>query len=105
MALTPAEIFEHLGRMVRHGYSHFLTDVRRDAFDQVTAWLLIIGKDYVTNGTFGTQADRLDAMLAARQDVFALLTGQNPADGGVGQHRFTQHFLARADDVLGDPFL
>lgn len=88
MAKTRSEIMEHIGEMLDHGLEH-LVSVRPDH----RAWpgkLARFAKDYVQNGTFGTQADRAEAILTLKRKVFKKITGLDP---DTFSHYLNKHWL------------
>ncbi len=88
MPLSNAEIFEHIGRLVEHGFD-IDEDVNLKEYRSLMRW----AKDYVDNGTFGTQAERQEAMATARDKAFAKMTGLDP----VANAHQKAHWLPRAE--------
>lgn len=84
-----AEIMEHLGEMLTHGFDNLVpvAPSRR-------AWsgkLMRFAKDYIQNGSHGTQAERVEAMLTVRRKAFQKITGLDP-DTPEGDHYMTNHW-------------
>lgn len=99
MALTPAQIFEHTGRMIHYAFNNMLTEKNRGEFVQFAEHTLHAGKQYVLNGA-GIRAEREEAMLAFHRGVFEKLYNQNPSDGASGQHAFEDHYLTSQDHLV-----
>lgn len=93
MALTVAQVEQHLGRLVRTSLTQADGPVLERVLPQFTALLANAGRQYVLNGTLGTQADRLEALTTIAKALYQLETGANPDDGGRGQHGFEAHWL------------
>ncbi len=88
MALSNAEIFEHLGRMINHGFDLDEPDV--EWAKELIPW----AKDWVTNGTFGTEAERTEAMVTIREKAFAKITGLDPV---ADAHTMNNHWIPNAE--------
>ena len=86
MALTNAEKFEHMGRLIYHVIGR-VPDQKAGRFLEK---LFPHAKNYVVNGTNGTQAERLEAMEALRDAVFELQTGK---DATIDEHFKNAHWL------------
>ncbi len=79
---------EHIGEMLDHGLDQLVT-IRPNH----RAWpgkLARFAKHYVQNGTFGTQVDRAEAMLAIKRKAFRRITGLDP---DTYSHYLNNHWL------------
>ena len=88
MAQTRSEIMEHIGEMLDHGLEQLLA-VRPDH----RAWpgkIARFAKDYVQNGTSGTQVERAEAMLMLKRKVFRKITDLDP---DTFLHYLNKHWL------------
>lgn len=88
MPLTRSEIMEHIGEMCDYGVEQ-LVAVSPDH----RAWpgkLARYAKEYVQNGSAGTQADRAEAMLTMKRKLFRKITGLDP---DAKSHYLNNHWL------------
>jgi len=90
--MTRAETMQHIGEMLSYAA---VADIRQDP----EGWarrLLRLGKLYVQNGTFGTKAERRDAMVSLKKKLFSRMTGLDPV---ANAHQMAHWLLeAEADD-------
>lgn len=93
MALTVAQLEAHLGRFLRQLLTHIDADVAARVLDPLATGLANGGRQYVQNGTLGTQAERREAMETLAKALYQQTQGVNPDDGARGQHGFEQHWL------------
>ena len=93
MALTVAQIAEHIGRMMTRGVNQTLTNetVMSGArfIDILGDWM----RDYRKNSSFGTQADRDEAMRTFRRNIYQQVVGVDPVGTAAAQHHFKNHWL------------
>ncbi len=94
MALTNAQVEAHLGRFLRTLVATLTTDNQVDKLQQTMRLLTPAGRRYVTAGTLGTQAERLEAMVAFRDTAFQKITGSDPA---TAQHFLSNHWNVDED--------
>ena len=96
MALTKAEIYEHVGRMIEHGFEqgHYGLDEAKH--------LIKTGKDYRINGTFSTQADRAEAMKRTLRGLWKLLKGVDPDIDADAEHYLQKHYVPSTGEDVGD---
>lgn len=88
MAQTRPQIMEHIGEMLDHGFEQLVA-----AHPDHRAWpgkLARFAKDYVQNGTFGTQVDRAEAMLTVKRKLFRKITDLDPV---MFEHYLNHHWL------------
>jgi hypothetical protein len=87
MALTAAQVREHIGAMLQYGInnSELSAELKLNFYD-IIKW----AKAYRVNGSLGTQADRTEAMKAALRFVYNRLTG---LDADTNIHFYKVHFL------------
>lgn len=95
-ALTNAQIFEHLGRMINRGFAQGLVPAFQERV--VLQTFGIWGEDYVINGSSGTVADRKEAMQAVFRQVFLVQKGLDgtvglETDGTAPRHYYKRHWL------------
>ena len=90
MALTQDQIFEHIGRMVVHGFDNH-TSIGDHQFERMARW----AKQYVLNDTFGTQAERQEAMRTIKRKLFEKTTGMDP---DVDKHFYENHWSPDVED-------
>lgn len=87
MALTAAQIFEHIGRMMARGIMNELQQGGDLDVKDLPRW----AKNYRLLGNAGTIADRTEAMKAFQEQLFTQLTGLDPT---VASHFYRKHYLA-----------
>lgn len=85
------EIMAHIGEMLDHGFETFV-GLGSAVWVQKLARF---AKDYVQNGTHGTEADRTEAMLTLRRKLYGKLTGNDP---DASEHHMNNHWLPEAED-------
>jgi hypothetical protein len=95
MALTVAQLEAHAGRLLRQFLTHAEPAVVTQVAEPLATAIANAGKNYVLNGTIGTQAERIEAVTTI---VKALYTASqpgspNPEDGARGQHGFENHWF------------
>ncbi len=95
MALTVTQLEAQLGRFLRTLLPLLDGPVASAHLEAMAAGLANAARNYVTSGTLGTQADRLEAMMTMGRAIFAQLTAGDGADGAAGQHYFENHWLPR----------
>jgi len=88
MPQTPAEINQHLAKMLRYGLNN-LVGPRSVWARRLMRW----GKEYVQNGTGGTVAERREAVRVMRRLLFQNMTNKDP---DTDSHFFT-HWQAEAE--------
>ncbi len=93
MALTVVQLEAHLGRFLRQLLTHMDPEVAQRVLEPLAAGLANAGRQYVLNGTLGTQADRVEAMTTMAKAIYQATQGADPNDGGRGQHGFENHWL------------
>jgi len=95
MPLNNAQKFENFGRMIHHG----LTNLAVPKQDRWLQKLMRYGKDYVQNGTGAgnpySQAERAEAMVAAKEFIFEAVTG---LDAETDAHHMDNHWLKEAEE-------
>ena len=94
MALTTLQLEAHLGRFLRTLAAGLSTEDQLAHLDDTMRLLLPAGKRYVTNGTLGTQAERLEAMTTLRDAAWEKITGVDPAGNTPLLHYLNNHWQA-----------
>lgn len=91
MALTAAQIFENIGRMLKHGANNVHSIGEEDI-----KFLMRYAKSYKLNGSGGgySEADRAEAMVEAKEFLFEADTGLDPATKA---HLMDSHWLPDAE--------
>ncbi len=89
MALTNTQIEAHLGRLLRTLVAGLTTENQVDKLGRTMQLLMPAMQRYVTGGSLGTQADRLEAMTSFRDAAFQKITGRDPA---ASQHFLSNHW-------------
>jgi hypothetical protein len=92
MPLTQAQLAQHLGALVWGGLTRTLERAQQDA---VLTALLDWAEHYGPHGSFGTQAERLEAMTTLMKRLFEVDTGVHPDDNAPALHRYQEHWLPR----------
>lgn len=90
MALTNAQVFEHMGRMIAHGLQSGALDL--EWFET----LIPVGKDYRDNGAFGTTADRREAMRETLRGAWKITKGDDPDTDSAAEHDLRTHYIPGA---------
>jgi hypothetical protein len=92
MALTQAQLASHIGTLVVLGVSRTNNPEQREAVQQA---LIDWAEHYVPNGSFGTQADRLEAMTTLAKRLYEVEVGAHPDSHASHLHRYSAHWLPR----------
>lgn len=85
MALTPDELRAHAGEMLRQAFTlqQFINALPEGAWVRLAVW-------YVKNASYGTAADRKEAMRAMMRIVFEAKQGMDPVPE---LHTYKNHWL------------
>ncbi len=94
MALTVVQLEAHLGRFLRTLAAGLSTPAQLAHLEETMRLLLPAGKRYITNGTLGTQADRLEAMTTLRDAAWQKIAGVDPSGNASLLHYLTSHWQA-----------
>lgn len=81
---------EHIGEMVAYGADN-LTPVDPEGWLRK---LVRFAKEYVANGTCGTQVERATAMLTIKRKLYTKMTGRDP---DADTHDMNCHWLPIAE--------
>lgn len=96
MALTPAEVFEHGGRMLKHGF-----DAGVLTLEEYQGMLKVM-RHYRENGTHGTIADRREAMKKIFRGMWKAETGNDPDTDPQALHELQTHHIPGVFSTLPD---
>jgi len=96
MALTAAQVREHVGAMIQYGLNNAEYLLRGGLdFRDLVRW----SKLYRVGGTLGTIADRTEAMRTFLKYVFMKTTGRDPV---TDKHIFTKHWIDEVEPGESD---
>lgn len=100
-ALTTAQVSEHFGRLIRRGFAQDLASAEQE--QMLIRVIAVYAKDWVPNGSFGTLADRREAVQTIFREIYQAQTGRDgtqgtEADGASGRHTYKRHYLR---DIAG----
>lgn len=100
MALTVPQLEAHLGRFLRLAITSVTTSQEIAALREALPFLLAAGKRYIPAGTLGTQAERLEAMITARNACVLKVEGIDADASPDAAHTVANH-LAPQYEVRG----
>ncbi len=94
MALTAAQLREHVGRMFIRGFGSLLADGEtRISISTIVLWI----KNHKTDSAFSNEADRSEACITMLRELFLRTTGIN-SDASLVNRRIFRKWV---DQMLG----